>query len=247
MIEMLRKFEQVQELDLMIDRILAAKAEFPKRLAQFETEIRTQTAKSAELKKKIEELDKTHRQQKGALELNEERTRRAQDRMSAVKNNDEYQALQKELDSLKKSTLAITESEKKILEDLQKLQGDLKTAETSLKAASDKRDQERAKIDQEEGGITKELSDLQSRRKESAQGINARYLSAYERVRTGRGGVGVVPVINGVCKGCNMHIPPQLYVEIQRMTEIHTCPSCRRLLMFKDPKAQQSQDAGARA
>lgn len=242
MLDMLKKFEQVQELDLMIDKMLATKAEFPKRLQQYEQDVRSGHNKVSDLKRKLDEIEKTHRQQKGALELNEERSKRSQERLSGVKNNDEYQALQRELESLKKNTLAIYEQEKKVNEDISKIQNEIQSIENSIRTAEEKKSQEKGKIEQEDSGVTRELDSLKQRRNDAAQGIQAKYLAAYDKVRVTKGGVGVVPILNGVCKGCNMYIPPQLFVEIQRMTEIHTCPSCRRLLVFRDPRSAQQDD-----
>ena len=56
--EVLRKLEQVQEIDLQIHKIPAKKAEYPKRLEGYETEIKAHTAKYDEKKKAVDELEK---------------------------------------------------------------------------------------------------------------------------------------------------------------------------------------------
>jgi predicted nucleic acid-binding Zn-ribbon protein len=47
------------------------------------------------------------------------------------------------------------------------------------------------------------------------------------------GGIAVTEVKEEVCQGCNMNIPPQLYVEIKSNEEIIQCPQCRRILYYK--------------
>src|SRR4030043_50165 len=37
-----------------------------------------------------------------------------------------------------------------------------------------------------------------------------------------------------ICQGCNMNIPPQLFVEIKKNEEIINCPQCRRILYYKN-------------
>ena len=51
--EVLRKLEQVQEIDLQINAILAKKAEFPKRLADYESELKANTQKHDEKKNRV--------------------------------------------------------------------------------------------------------------------------------------------------------------------------------------------------
>jgi predicted nucleic acid-binding Zn-ribbon protein len=43
-------------------------------------------------------------------------------------------------------------------------------------------------------------------------------------------GTGVVPVQNGICKGCNMRLPPQLQNILRSGATIESCPSCQRLI-----------------
>jgi predicted nucleic acid-binding Zn-ribbon protein len=47
------------------------------------------------------------------------------------------------------------------------------------------------------------------------------------------GGIAVTEVKGEVCQGCNMNIPPQLYVEIKSNEEIIQCPQCHRILYYK--------------
>ena len=44
----------------------------------------------------------------------------------------------------------------------------------------------------------------------------------------------MVGVKNGTCRGCNMNIPPQLYIVLQRGATIETCPSCHRIIYWED-------------
>ena len=95
--EVLRRIEQVQEIDLQINAILAKKADFPKRLGELEAEIKTHQTKYDEKKKIVDELEKGKRQQSGALELNEERSKRSQEKLELIKTNQEYHAIQHEI------------------------------------------------------------------------------------------------------------------------------------------------------
>ena len=49
-----------------------------------------------------------------------------------------------------------------------------------------------------------------------------------------RGGLAVVEARGGICQGCRMHVPPQLFNEIQRnLDRVFICPSCQRILYFR--------------
>jgi uncharacterized protein len=232
--EVLRKLEQVQEIDLQINAILAKKADFPKRLADHELAIKTHQTKHDEKKKIVDELDKNKRQQLGALELNEERSKRSQEKLEQIKTNQEFQALQKEIESLKKNSAVIQENANKIGEEADKHRKELDSIEALLNTAKAGRDATLAEVSKETQGLDTELIRLNGQRATAIDGIDKRYLATYDRVRQGRNGLGIVPAVGGSCRGCNMRIPPQTYNELQRGSEIFTCPSCRRILVYKD-------------
>jgi len=73
-------------------------------------------------------------------------------------------------------------------------------------------------------------------------------LKRYASIRMRRG-LAVVSVRSGTCQGCNMNIPPQLYIVIQRGQTIETCPSCHRIIywedLMKDDKGDKVEDASS--
>lgn len=243
--EVLKKLEQVQELDLQINAILKKKADFPKRLTEYEAEIKANSEKYDEKKKIVEELERGKRQQVGALELNEERSKRSKEKLEQIKTNQEFQALQKEIESLDKNSAVIKENAAKLAEELEKHSKELQTYETAMSEAKAKLEAESAKIKAESSIFETDLSRLNALRADAIVGIDKRYLSTYDRVRQGRNGVGVVGAQGGTCRGCNMRIPPQIYNELQRGNELYTCPSCRRILIFKDQIRTNNADATA--
>lgn len=242
--ETLLKLEQVQELDLQIGVLQKKKNDMPARLAAYDTQISSLTIQLEEKKKIAEEIEKNLRQNQGALELNEDRAKRSQAKAEAIKTNQEFQAVQKEIEALKKNSTTISDNMTRLkaeLEGAQKVASDIQAQIDEIAA---KRTSESDKI----GGETKEydveLVRLNGLRAEAVVGIDVRYLSAYDRIRSGRvGGVGIVPAVAGNCKGCNMRIPPQIYNELQRCNELHMCPSCRRILLYKDGETAKVQGA----
>jgi predicted nucleic acid-binding Zn-ribbon protein len=48
-----------------------------------------------------------------------------------------------------------------------------------------------------------------------------------------RNGLAVAEAKGGTCQGCRMRLPPQLYNEIQRHSQVHFCPNCQRILYYE--------------
>ena len=238
MLETLKKLEQVQELDLQIQAAQRIKAEFPERLKAYDEEIKAIKLKQEEKTKISTELRKSHRQQLGALELNEDRAKRSEEKLTQIKTHDELQALQKEIESLKKHSALIQENAKKVDDEAKKIEDEIAGFQTQIDTIATKRDEETNKINSEAGIVDSDLSKLEAQRKAMIVGLDVRIMATYDRIRPARGGVGIALANGGTCKACNMKIPPQLYIEIQRPTEVELCPSCRRILIYKDANSK---------
>ena len=237
MLEMLKKLEIVQELDLQILGLQRKIAEFPSRLATFDTEIQTIETKIAEKKKTTEEQQKILRQHKGALELNEDRSKRSQEKIAGVKTSNELGAAQREVESLKKNSEVVGEAARKLEEELSKQNTEIGALTAAITEIQGKRAAESGKISGEEKSISTDLSALEAKRKEAINGIEIRYLSVYDRIRVARQGIGLAFAIMGSCRACNVRIPAQVFNELQRGSQLHTCPNCKRILAYKDAKA----------
>src|SRR6185295_968135 len=93
----------------------------------------------------------------------------------------------------------------------------------------------------QESQVGDEIESLLKERSKFTVSVEPRILAQYDRVRGARAGLGIVPALGGRCKGCNMMVPPQLYNEIQKVTQLHACPSCHRIL-FVPAASQPSGD-----
>jgi len=70
--------------------------------------------------------------------------------------------------------------------------------------------------------------------------MNGGLLEKYERIRNRNGGIGVVSVWKAVCNGCHMNIPPQLYNELQKSSELMICPNCNRIIYYQNKDSAAS-------
>jgi hypothetical protein len=68
-------------------------------------------------------------------------------------------------------------------------------------------------------------------------------LKKYSTIRLRRG-LAVVPVLKGVCQGCHMSIPPQLFNLLQRGTTIESCPQCARIVYWSELMKEKELERG---
>ena len=74
------------------------------------------------------------------------------------------------------------------------------------------------------------LNDLLAQRNEISSKIDSELIKQYEIIKSSARGIAIVQVIDSICLGCHMNIPPQMYNELHRENEMKTCPHCHRML-----------------
>ncbi len=79
-------------------------------------------------------------------------------------------------------------------------------------------------------GVQVQLAELEAERKRLLELCDKSLVSKYERIRKQRGGLALVPVVAGTCKGCQRNIPPQMANNLLTSSEILSCPNCHRFI-----------------
>ncbi len=230
LVEQLKNLEQLQELDLKIDAIRKNQEALPAGLKAAEEALKKVKAACEAKKNKIAELDKVARQTQAALDLNLERSSRSAAKLESVQNTQEFQAASKEIEQLKRLALNLEEQKRKSTTEMDAHQNELTSLQGELeKLESDHGRQSETVLGQGQA-LGADLTQLLSERNRFLPGVEIRILSQYDRIRKARGGIGLVPAVGGRCRACNMMLPPQLYIELQKGNALHQCPSCNRIL-----------------
>jgi predicted nucleic acid-binding Zn-ribbon protein len=163
-------------------------------------------------------------------------------RMNRIKNSKELQALQREIDQIKQANNELEEELIKVFEEIDCLKADLKSKEEEAFLMQEQWHETQQEMQTKISGIDQLVSEACTLRKTIASQIAADLMSRYELIFARRGGYAVVEVSGGICQGCYMNIPPQLWNEIIKSEKINLCPSCQRILYCK-PSVEQTKEA----
>ncbi|MCW5201092.1 hypothetical protein VU07_04770, partial [Desulfobulbus sp. F4] len=69
-------------------------------------------------------------------------------------------------------------------------------------------------------------------RNQLAHELPSAQIKRYDKLLIKRKGLAVVRVSAGVCQGCFMTVPPQLFNQVRKGGEICACPACQRILFY---------------
>jgi predicted nucleic acid-binding Zn-ribbon protein len=225
---------EMQKLDTQLIEHERKRAWAPKHLAEMEEDLRKAKDKIAREKEIIEELDKERRRKEKELDAEKERIKKVQSKLYEIKTNKEYQAVLKETEAAQAANDKTEEEIIILLERIEELRKDYEASMAYVK----KRDKE---VEAEKKGLEKEMSsveslvtDLKKERDALLTRVSGEAKAHYKVLMEKRSGLAVVNVRNGVCLGCYMNIPPQLFIEVTKNTRLITCPSCNRIFCYRE-------------
>ena len=162
-------------------------------------------------------------------------------RMNRIKNIKELQAVQREIDQIKQNNSVLEEEIIQIMEDIDGIKKQIESKESELSALHEEWQTKQQALSAEIASLDAAVSEAMARRQGIATQVAGDLISRYELIFSRRGGMAVVEVAAGICQGCHMNIPPQLWNEIIKGEKVHLCPSCQRILYFKpEPLAEAS-------
>lgn len=243
--EQLKVLENLQELDLKIRNLEIKKGGLPSELKTLKVSLLQKNTALEQAQKTVEEINKQHLQNVAALELNQDRLARANEKLEAVQNSNEFSAANKEVTQLNKFKEDLdrkSEETSKRLEEaravVEKIQGEMAAIQADLDSKS-------GEVSSAAGELDGEIEKLMNERGAMTGDLKPQLVSKYDRIRKAREGVGLSPVSGGRCKSCNVMIPPQMNNLLHKAENMIACPSCQRILYLPQTADQEGDGASA--
>ena len=157
-----------------------------------------------------------------------------------VQTGREQTALLKEIEDAKKNA---KENEEKVLEimaEIEKLIAQVEEEKSLLKGEKELVAEETEKVRDIIESINKGKKTKGTKRQKQIKEMQESLLRKYDTLRERRKGLAVVNVIQGVCQGCFMNIPPQQYNMLLKGDKIFECPTCQRIIYYQ-PEVETEQ------
>jgi predicted nucleic acid-binding Zn-ribbon protein len=221
---------RLQGIDLELRKINEEKSSVPEHLEALQKHLSSKEAELNELNERITEIQKRKVDVEDEFELENVRLGKSQKKLSSLKTNREYQALQKEINEIKKANAAREDEILAIMEETNSLQEEIKGKKQQVKQDRKEIKAEQKRIKQLQARLNAKIAALTEDSEAVSKDISPNLLTKYNFLKDRRAGVAIAAVTDGVCSACNMNIPPQLYNELLRDEKILTCPSCQRLI-----------------
>jgi len=231
--EQIEILASLQNVDREIREKSGVKVVLLAEIQKKEEEIRTKCADIALFRAEWSEKDKQRQEKEQLLQEESKKATEKRMRMNRIKNIKELQALQREIDQIKLGNSQLEEELIKLLEEAESYASALRAKEEELKQLEAAWREKQGEIEAQVAGIERAVAEASALRQAIATRLNRELIERYELIFSRRGGMAVVTVSDGICQGCYMNIPPQLWNEIIKSEKLILCPSCHRILYSK--------------
>jgi len=228
--ELIEQLVTLQEMDLVIDKIDKEIKQEQDGLDGRITAVAERELRISEQETQIEELEKERRTLDDEMQDKIAHVKERQSKMMQVQTSREQTALLKEIEDAKKNVKENEEKVVEIMERVEKLTAETTEEKNVLKAEKSLVDEEKEKVKTAIDELAKGKKTKKTRRDKQAQAVNGTMIKKYEILRERRNGLAIVNVVDGVCQGCFMNLPPQKYNMLLRGDQVLECPSCQRLI-----------------
>lgn len=160
----------------------------------------------------------------------DDKTVRSKKRQEVARNNREMEAMTREVEVLKREREERTAESGRLDEVVTAVGAQLKQHEEDFKGLTDMLATEEAEAVKSREALLARKELHQGARKELTAKVKPEILRIYQIVLNRRG-TAVAECKDGICRGCYMATPPQLYNVMLRAEKIIQCPNCQRILL----------------
>jgi uncharacterized protein len=243
----LQKLIVLQEVDARIAALKAEVAALPQQVAQIEAKLAGSKAQleAAQAGMKADEI--ARRKHESDIKDQQEKISRYRDQSLKVKTNDEYRALNHEIQFAESEIRKLEDKVLEIMVATDARKEAIKQSEVALKAdtASNEKEKDHARAQTAED--EEQLAELNATRKELRSGVAEETLTHYDRVLKLRGSVMAPVYEDESCSACRVRLRPQVFQEVTSNEQIVTCFYCNRILYYVPPPPPEPEEAAAKS
>lgn len=236
----LQRLIELQDIESRAAVASKAIAEAPGRIASLDALLQSATASLAAAKQSLTD-NQTHRRSidKDLISA-QQRQEKYKEQLMSVKTNDEYRAMQHQIEAVGAEVLQHEERVLVSMMEADEVNAAIKKAESALKAAQSKVAAERGAIENEAKTNQAALAELNAARARLIGALeNKGVIDTFQRIAKVRG-TAVARAEGERCTVCQVRLRPAVFAEVRKNDSIVQCDSCNRILYFVAPKAPQA-------
>jgi len=233
--EQIATLVKLQKIDIEAQKLRSFLNEIPVRIEILDERLEKFVRSVDEDENIISELNKKYRTYESDVQINLGKIQKSQDKLRSAKTNKEYQSSLKEIEDIKSKNSRIEDEMLEFLERIEDAEKDLNEQKQRYSQIVDDTKREKDSLNRDTERCQKDLAQLGSDRDVVTESLDGAILDIFNRVKAKQpDAVAIAEVKDEVCQGCNLNIPPQMYIDLQHRNSLKNCPSCERIIYWED-------------
>jgi predicted nucleic acid-binding Zn-ribbon protein len=207
-------------------------AEEPDRQKALDARLEAARQHVAVAKQRLADNQNARRAVEKDVAVHQGRLSKFREQAMAVKTNQEYHAVQKEIAFAQGEIKTIEDKILEFMVEADDLTATVKRAEAELTSEQKTVDADRRTMATELADMKASLDRIAVERAEVVRGLNSQVLAIFDLVLRRRNGIAVAQARDGICTVCHVRLRPQVFNSILRNDQIIQCDSCQRILYY---------------
>jgi len=228
----LERLIALQRLDTTADAARRKLADEPEHEKALEARLEAAKQRFATAKERLAENQSARRAIEKDVAVQQGRLSKFRETAMAVKTNQEYHAVQKEIGFAQGAIKTLEDQVLERMLEADELAAALKKAEADVSSEQKAIDADRRAMTAEHGELQTSLERITRERAEIVTALDKQVLLTFEQIARKRNGVAVAEARDGVCTICHVRLRPQVFNTVRRNESIVQCDSCNRILFF---------------
>jgi len=231
----LKALYRLQIIDSQISKLQIVRGELPNEVADLEDDIAGMETRLANMANDVKAIEETISQNKTRIMDAKALVKKYEKQLEGVKNNREYDALNKEIEIQGLEQQAADKRIKNANFETEQKKNAITALDTELVGRKQDLKNKKGELESIIAETEKEEANLNVHREKAVHVADERLVASYNRIRTSmKNGIGVAVIMRESCGGCFAGIPPQRQADIKLRKKIIVCENCGRVLV--DPE-----------
>ncbi len=227
----LRALYKLQLIDSKIDKLTAIRGELPMEVFDLEDDIIGYETRLSNLQEEVKKMEESISLNKIKIADAKALAKKYEKQLDNVKNNREFDALNKEIEIQGLEQQSIDKKIKTTQFDIAQKKTNIEVLKTDLEGRKLDLNTKKGELDTIIAETKKEEDFLLKIRGSAVKVADDRLVHSYDKIRKSvKNGIGVATIERDSCSGCFAGIPPQRQSDIKQRKKIIVCENCGRVL-----------------
>ncbi|HUF16533.1 MAG TPA: C4-type zinc ribbon domain-containing protein [Thermoanaerobaculia bacterium] len=200
----------------------------PESFAELDEEFQSASSEMERLTERLEHIAKERRRIETQLQDQQEILRKYQGQLMQVKNQQQYTAAWKEIDTTRRDVKELEETLLKHMTEAEEIQGEIDGRSEAFEELKGRHQAAYEQWQQSLGDLRSEIESIRAKAAGIEGQVPEKLRNEFHRIFKSRQGIAVARVERESCSACRVRIRPQASQQLKR-GELIFCEGCRRI------------------